>query len=143
MPDTASMSATAMRLMDTAASDFNAPAPINTVSPVSALTVMAVGDGLHKSFSVGTINTVKITFDPFKQAANLESRGLSFELARELDWVSAVIIEDTRRDYGERRFCVFGYVGERLYALVFTPRGDAVHVISFRKANGREINRYG
>jgi uncharacterized DUF497 family protein len=38
---------------------------------------------------------------------------------------------------------VFGYIDERLYALVFTPRGDAVHVISFRKANGREIKRYG
>jgi uncharacterized DUF497 family protein len=60
-----------------------------------------------------------------------------------LDWASAVIIEDTRKDYGERRFRVFGYAGERLYALVFTPRGDAVHIISFRKANGREIKRYG
>lgn len=92
---------------------------------------------------MGTINRVKITYDPVKYAANLENRSLSFELAVELDWASAVIIEDTRKDYGERRFRVFGYVGERLYALVFTPRGDAVHVISFRKANGREINRYG
>lgn len=98
---------------------------------------------LRNRFTVGTINTVKITYDPAKQVANLESRGLPFDLAGELDWASAVIIEDTRKDYGERRFSVFGYIGERLYALVFTPRGDAVHVISFRKANGREIKRYG
>jgi len=92
---------------------------------------------------VATINRVKITYDPAKDAANLKSRGLSFDQAVELDWTSAVIVEDTRNDYGERRFRVFGYIGERLYALVFTPRGNAVHVISFRKANGREMKRYG
>jgi len=92
---------------------------------------------------VATINSVKITYDPAKDTANLKSRGLSFDQAVELDWTSAVIIEDTRNDYGERRFRVFGYIGERLYALVFTPRGDAVHVISFRKANGREMKRHG
>jgi uncharacterized DUF497 family protein len=86
---------------------------------------------------------MKITYDPAKHAANLESRGLSFDLAAELDWATAVIIEDTRIDYGERRFRVFGYIDERLFALVFTPRGDAVHVISFRKANDREVKRYG
>ena len=86
---------------------------------------------------------MKITYDPAKHAANLRDRGLSFDQAAELDWASAVILEDTRMDYGERRFRVFGYIGERLYVLVFTPRGDAVHVISFRKANGREMKRYG
>lgn len=98
---------------------------------------------LQTQITVGTINIVKITYDPTKDAANIKDRDLPFDLAVELDWASAVIIEDTRKDYGERRFRVFGYIGERLYALVFTPRGDAVHVISFRKANGREIKRYG
>ena len=60
-----------------------------------------------------------------------------------MDWVSAVILEDVRKDYGERRFRVFGYIGERLYAVVFTSREDAVHVISFRKANSREVKNYG
>lgn len=86
---------------------------------------------------------MKITYDDAKNAANIRIRGLSFDEAAELDWASAVMIEDTRRDYGESRFRVFAYIGERLYALVFTPRDDAVHVISFRKANGREIKRYG
>ena len=86
---------------------------------------------------------MKISFDPAKNARNIAERGLSFEHVRHLDWVRAVVLEDTRRNYGERRFRVFGYIGERLYALVFTPRGDAVHVISFRKANVREVKRYG
>ncbi|WP_347258541.1 BrnT family toxin [Methylocaldum sp.] len=50
---------------------------------------------------------MKITFDPAKNARNIAERGLSFECVRNLDWVHAVVLEDTRRDYGERRFRVF------------------------------------
>jgi len=31
----------------------------------------------------------------------------------------------------------------RLHAVVVTPRGEDLHVISFRKANEREVKRYG
>lgn len=86
---------------------------------------------------------MEITYDPAKNIANIELRGLSFDRAAELDWSSAVIVEDTRKLYGERRYRAFGYIEDRLYAMVFTPRGTAVHVISFRKANHREVNRYG
>ena len=61
---------------------------------------------------------------------------------RDLDWSSALVVEDLRHDYGERRFQVIGLIGERLHVLVFTPRGTAVHVISLRKANRREVKRY-
>ncbi|WP_301103409.1 BrnT family toxin [Propionivibrio sp.] len=94
-------------------------------------------------FIVDTINIVKIIYDPVKNAANIEQRSLPFALVAELDWSSAVIVEDRRKDYGERRFRVFGYIDGRLYAVVFTPREDAVHVISFRKANSREVKRHG
>lgn len=86
---------------------------------------------------------MEITYDPVKNAANIARRGLSFDQVAELDWSSAVIDEDTRKTYGERRYRVFGYIEERLYAVVFTPRGAAVHVISFRKANSREVKRHG
>lgn len=86
---------------------------------------------------------MKITFDPKKNADNIRERQLSFDEVSKLEWSSAVILEDVRKDYGERRFRVFAYVDERLYAVVFTPREGAVHVISFRKANSREVKRYG
>lgn len=86
---------------------------------------------------------MKITYDPAKNAANIARRSLSFDQVAELDWSSAVIYEDTRRAYGECRYRVFGYIEERLYAVVFTPRGTAVHIISFRKANSREVKRHG
>lgn len=98
---------------------------------------------LSRPFIVYTINTVEITYDPAKNALNIERRNLPFNRIVELDWSSAVIVEDTRKTYGEPRYRVFGYIGERLYAAVFTPRGTAVHVISFRKANSREVKRYG
>ncbi|MDP1605743.1 MAG: BrnT family toxin [Rhodocyclaceae bacterium] len=86
---------------------------------------------------------MEITYDPSKNAANIEQRGLSFDWVAELDWSSAVIVEDVRKTYGERRYRVFGYIEERLYAVVFTPRGTVVHVISFRKANSREVKHHG
>jgi uncharacterized DUF497 family protein len=58
----------------------------------------------------------------------------------DLDWETAVIAEDTRRDYGEPRLLVMARLDGRLHAAVVTPRGEDLHVISFRKANTREVN---
>ena len=86
---------------------------------------------------------MKITYDPAKNAANIERRDLPFDLIADLDWATAVIAEDMRSDYGEARYRVFGYIDDRLYAAVFTPRRDALHIISLRKANSREVKRHG
>lgn len=47
-----------------------------------------------------------------------------------------------RHIYPERRFVAMGYLEERLHVLCFTPILDGVRVISFRKANSREVKRY-
>jgi uncharacterized protein len=86
---------------------------------------------------------MQLSFDPDKNKRNIQERGLAFTLAADLDWATALIDEDTRLDYGERRFRALGCIGERLYALIFTPREDLVHVISLRKANAREVKHYG
>lgn len=83
-----------------------------------------------------------ISFDPRKNERNIAERGLSFELVEEFEWDSALVVEDIRRDYGERRFQALGMITDRLHALVFTPRAGRVHVISLRKANRREIRLY-
>ncbi len=51
-------------------------------------------------------------------------------------------VEDTRRDYGERSLRVSAMLGDRLHVAVVTHRGDTLHVISFRKANKKEVERY-
>jgi len=50
---------------------------------------------------------------------------LAFDLAEELDWSSALIVEDRRKDHEERRFQALGSIGEHLHVLVFTPRRSA------------------
>ena len=86
---------------------------------------------------------MQLSLDPAKTERNIEERGLAFKLVSELDWAHAVIDEDTRKNYGEHRFRVLGCINERLYAVVFTPRADKLHIISLRKANSREVERYG
>ncbi len=99
---------------------------------------------LHPGFYVDTIKPTEVTFDPAKNEANIRGRGLPFSLVKdEFDWASALIGEDKRRDYGERRYEALGYVGSRLHVVVYAPAANSVRVISFRKANKREVRKYG
>jgi uncharacterized protein len=84
-----------------------------------------------------------IAFDPRKSAKNVEERGLSFELAYGMEWETALIIVDGRKDYGETRLQVLALIEGRLHVVVVTPRGDDLRVISLRKANKKEVEHYG
>ena len=83
------------------------------------------------------------TWDPAKNERNVAERGIPLSLAEAMDWSSALIAQDTREVYAERRDQVMGFIGDDLHMLVFTPRDGAVHVISLRRANKRERTRYG
>ncbi|OZI75338.1 BrnT family toxin [Bordetella genomosp. 6] len=67
---------------------------------------------------------------------------MSFELAHDFDWNSALVIENARQDCSETRYQALGTIDGRVYMLVFTVRGEAIRVINLRKANSREIARY-
>jgi len=86
---------------------------------------------------------MRLSYDPAKSEHNKAQRGFGFDLAEEFDWSSALMLEDRRRDYEERRYQALGVIGEHLHMLVFTPRSGVVHVISLRRANHRERTRYG
>jgi uncharacterized protein (DUF4415 family) len=60
----------------------------------------------------------------------------------DFDWETAIYSEDIRTLYPERRFVAVGYLGFRLHVLCFTPIEGGIRVISFRKANIREVKRY-
>ena len=85
---------------------------------------------------------MKIEFDPNKSERNMLLRNLPFEKASEFDWENAIFIEDVRRDYSELRLVAYSYLGERLHAICFTPIENGVRIISFRKANVREVKKY-
>ena len=83
-----------------------------------------------------------IEFDPAKNDLNVRRRGLSFESAAEFAFDTALVYVDQRRDYGETRYVALGLLGSRLHVLCFTEVEPGIRVISFRKANSREVSRY-
>lgn len=85
---------------------------------------------------------MEIEFDPNKSEENAARRGLPFSLVQEFDWTTAIVVADTRHAYPEPRFLAHGLIGDRLHAVVFTPTAAGVRVISFRKANAREVEKY-
>jgi len=97
---------------------------------------------LTRRFNVTTIINVKYDWDEAKRAANLAKHGVDFALAEDFAWNGALIVPDTRRDYGEPRFLAIGPIGAGLHVLVFTPRGETVRIIGLRKANDREVALY-
>ena len=68
--------------------------------------------------------------------------GLDFEDAPYVFAGDIYETEDNRRDYGESRWLTVGFLNGRLVMVVWTPRGDARHVISMRKCNERERKKY-
>jgi uncharacterized protein len=83
-----------------------------------------------------------VEFDAAKSDKNHRNRGIGFKRFAEIDVDTAVAVEDTRNDYGKRRLRVLGRIDGKLYAAVITPRGEAIRVISLRRANKREERAY-
>jgi hypothetical protein len=83
-----------------------------------------------------------IIYDPRKNARNIRERGLSFDRAAELDFTAALLEEDTRRNYGERRMRALAFLDGRLHSLVYVHVGADTRVISFRRASKKEGKRY-
>ncbi|KHA75886.1 hypothetical protein NC77_26825 [Janthinobacterium lividum] len=85
---------------------------------------------------------MRITFDAVKREKTPRERGLDFARARIVFDGLTITLPDQRQDYGEPRFITAGWLDERLVVLVWTPRGRARRIISMRKANEREIDKY-
>jgi len=85
---------------------------------------------------------VKLSYDSEKRDWTLEHRGLDFENAAIVFAGVSITAEDDRKDYGEQRLQTYGFLNERLVTIIWTKRGDARHIISMRKCNGRERRRY-
>ena len=85
---------------------------------------------------------MRITFDPAKNERNIHERSLPFDSAAEFDFENALVQTDTRQEYGETRYVALGNLRGRLYVVCFTETHDGIRVISFRKANDREVRNY-
>jgi uncharacterized protein len=85
---------------------------------------------------------MQVSYDPVKNDRNIRERGLSFDRAAELDFASALIWEDVRKQYGEIRYIALSHLDGRLHVLCFTETADGIRVISFRKDNAKEVKIY-
>jgi|CXWL01.1.fsa_nt_gi uncharacterized DUF497 family protein len=82
-------------------------------------------------------------WDEAKRRENLRKHGVDFAIVEGFDWDRSVLFEDTRERYLEQRWVAFGPIGDRLFALVFTARGDDVtRLISLREATKKERKLY-
>lgn len=86
---------------------------------------------------------MKYPFDPDKDGINRRKHGVSLALAEVLFAGPHTVVVDDRFDYGEIRRVAFGFIKERLFACVYVERASARRIISLRKANRREVKRYG
>jgi uncharacterized DUF497 family protein len=79
-------------------------------------------------------------WDENKNNSNIFKHGIDFNDAIQVFADPSVAVqEDTRKDYGERRFQAVGLVSEGLLLVVYTERkGNMLRIISARKANRKE-----
>lgn len=84
---------------------------------------------------------MRITCDPGKRAGTLQERGLDFLDAATVFAGKTLTLEDDRFDYGETRYQTYGLLDERVVMVVWTPRGDARHIISMRHCHDKETRK--
>lgn len=87
---------------------------------------------------------MEFEWDDAKSARCLADRGFDFAYALGVFGdPERLVVADDRFDYGERRLMVLGQIDGRLYAVICTPRDGRMRLISARRANRKELNRYG
>ena len=79
-------------------------------------------------------------WDEGKRRANLAKHGVDFGRMGAFDWDTAMV--GPEQDHDEARWTATGFIGPVPHVVVFTERGDAVRIISLRKATRREALRY-
>lgn len=81
-------------------------------------------------------------WDENKRTANIAKHKVDFAWALYIWDQPTFDRPDRRQDYGEERLVTYGVVADLVLAVVWTPRGDAIRLISARKANEDERKAY-
>ena len=79
-------------------------------------------------------------WDEAKSEANIARGRLGFGAILDFDWDNAVTDPSPR--HGEARSAALGLIGNRLYHVVYTRRGDRRRIISLRPASRKEREEY-
>lgn len=84
---------------------------------------------------------MEVSFDPDKRAWTLRERGVDFADAEAVWDTRTLTLVDDRFDYPEPRFQTYGWIGERMVMMAWTPTGNGIRVISMRYCHGKEQRR--
>jgi uncharacterized protein len=88
-----------------------------------------------------SLTLVEYDFDSPKDIANRAKHGIPLALAEVRFAGRRLTLEDDRFHYGALR--LIAHLRGRLFVCVFVDRGSIRRIISLRKANSREVKRYG
>lgn len=84
---------------------------------------------------------MKFEWDKETSRINKAKHRIDFETARDL-WLDENRIEIHAPHPLEDRRIIIGKCQDKLWAAVFTPRGDTIRIISVRRARKREVSLY-
>jgi uncharacterized DUF497 family protein len=84
--------------------------------------------------------TPSFEWDKNKASANERKHGVTFQEAATvfIDELAAVFVDEDHSDDEDREIIVGNSIRNRLLIVSFTERGDAIRIISARKATKRE-----
>lgn len=84
---------------------------------------------------------MEFEFDPDKNLANREKHGISFEDAQAL-WEDEDRLQIPAISETEERFALLASFRTKVWAAFFIYRGNAIRLISFRRARTNEVELY-
>lgn len=84
---------------------------------------------------------MRFEYDPEKSAKNRDKHGIDFNDAMAL-WNDPLLVEVPAKVNDEPRFLALGRIEAKVWAAVFTYRGDRIRIISVRRARKQEVEHY-
>ena len=87
---------------------------------------------------------MEFEYDLRKSQANKTKHGLDFEEAKQI-WedIDRLEVSVSRIVEGEERNLMIGRISGKIWTAVITRRGEAVRLISVRRAHNKEEDEYG
>ena len=85
---------------------------------------------------------MKFEWDEEKRLANIRKHGIDLVDAASIFEGDLVIMEDNRFNYGETRYIALGSFKDKVIVVAYTERGNAIRLISARKATKYEETIY-
>lgn len=80
-------------------------------------------------------------WDEEKRRTNLAKHGVDFAIVYRFEWESAGFIGSELHNHEQREIAV-GLIGDMLYLMVYTERGDKCRIVSLRLATRHEAEHW-